>query len=312
MAYRRVCAIIGQPVAEFADHIRQLMGENAGSTARVVTFNPNTNESHVVTVVAATSAWGDRAGRDEEFVLTLAENRGYVHGGGGASGAAAEGTQAAKPQGASKGRRTLFKGRVQLSPSPSSARQSSRGGGGGGGRGRGAPARQGKRQARGQRRPARTVPGLSSIAGVCMLCAVAAAGGISFYASYMSQTAEQGTIEVLRAEIIEIGDTGLGRLLDLELYASHTNCVAVDGIGLTNVIAIHEYGDGCNELTGRWNIDPPANAVSYATDTGVHVILEGHQIPSTDNEWTMIEIDTDTASIIHPVRVTGARATGGW
>lgn len=303
MAYRRVCEIIGQPVAEFADHIRQLMGENAGSTARVVTFNPNTNESHVVTVVAATARWGDRAGRDEEFVLTLAENHGYVHGAGGSPAAAAEGTQPAKPQGASKGRRTLFKGRVQLSPS--AARPSPRGGGG-------TSARQGRRRPSPPRRQAGARPGLSSIAGVCMLCAVAAAGGIAFYTSYMSHAAEQGTINVIRAEIIEIGDTGLGRLLDLELYASHTNCVAVDGIGHDRPMAVHEDGDGCDELTGRRNLDQSPSAVSYGTDTGVHVILEDYQIPSTGSEWTMIEIRTDTASIIHPVRVTGDRVTGGW
>ena len=290
MAYRRVCGIIGQPVAEFADHIRQLMGENAGSAARVVTFNPKTNQSYVVTVAAAAAGWGDRGGRDEEYVLTLAENRGYVHAGSSGEAASGAGGQAAKPP-AAKGKRTLFKGRVQLSPSSQPA---PRRGGGAGTQGNG---RHGPKPRRSQ-----TVPGLSSIAGVCMLCAVAAAGGIAFYSSYMSQAADQGTIEVIRAEALDLDESQQGRLLDLELFASQTSCVYIRWDGMPYV-TLHEDGDACNERIGR---NPPPEAASYTTSTGVHVTLDDYQMNADDREWLMIEIYTDSASVIHPVRVKGA------
>lgn len=294
MAYRRVCGIIGQPVAEFADHIRQLMGENAGSTARVVTFNPKTNQSYVVTVAAAASGWGDRGGgRDEEFVLTLAENRGYVHAAASDSAGSGAGARAAKPQEAPKGKRTLFKGRVQLSPSPS--QPAPRRGGAGTPDGD-----EGRRESRPRR--SRTIPGLSSIAGVCMLCAVAAAGGIAFYSSYMSQAADQGTIDVIRAEVLDLDETQRGRLLDMELFASQTSCVYLRGDGIPH-ITLHEDGDACNERFGR---NPPPEAVSYTTATGVHVTLDDFQMGADDREWLMIEVYTDSASIIHPVRVKGA------
>ena len=299
-AYRKVCEIIGQPAAVFADHIRQLMGENGDNGARIVTYNKSKNISHVVTVAATATGAGDRR-HDEEFVLTLAENRGYVHGAGGGEGAS--GGQAAKPQeGAAKGRRTIFKGRVQLSPSPQPS--SPRGGRGGGGGGVAPSTRRGGGGGRAPaaRRQPRTIPGLSSIAGVCMLCAVAAAGGVAFHASYMSQSADHGTINVIRAEVLDLDETVNGRLLDLELFASQTSCVYIRGDRMPHV-TLHEDGDACNERFGR---NPPPEATSYTTSTGVHVTLEDFQMGADDREWLMIEIYTDTASIIHPVRVKGA------
>lgn len=294
-AYRKVCGIIGQPVAEFTDHIRQLMGENADTTARVITFNPKTNQSHIVTVAAAAADGGDRAGGGEEYLLTLTENRGYVHGGAEGSAAAAA-AAAGTPDGgqAAKGKkRTLFKGRVQLSPSQSAPR----GGGGGGGRGRGRRPSAGR-----PRRQARTSPGLSSIAGVCMLCAVAAAGGIAFYASYMSQTADHGTINVIRAEVIDLDESHGGRLVDVELFASHTSCVMMYDSILHTVL--YEEGGGCDDDTWR---DPPPEADSYTTSTGVHVTLDDYRMQADDRKWMMLEIHTDTASIVHPVKVEGVR-----
>ena len=306
MAYRKVCAIIGQPMAEFADHLRKLVGEEADSTAHVVTYDPNTHKSYVVTVAAhvdtgrgGAGGGGSGAG-NEEFLLTLAENREYVHdggaGGGGDGGATKTG--AAKPTGAAKGRRTLFKGRVQLPP-PSAGRQpaaSPRGTAGN---------RQGqkqKRRAAGRPSIPRTIPGLSSIAGVCMLCAVASAGGLAFYGSYMSQTADHGTIEVIRAEVIDVDETHGGRFIDLELFASHTSCVQMYDRNILTVL--HEEGDdGCRDT---WR-DPPPEATSYDTSTGVHVVVDDLRTGADDREWLMLEIQTDAASIVHPVRVSGSR-----
>ena len=274
-----------------------------------------TDKSYVVTVAAAGC---DRA-CDEEFILTLAE--GAARGGAGGTGTSAAASSTA-------GKRTLFKGRVQLSPHSKArpdvgsarlrdamgdsggrgaghrrgnggmagAAGAAAGGGGGGGSGGG------------PRRSSATTPGLSSIAGVCMLCAVAAAGGLAFYMSYMSQVSEQGTIDVIRAEIVQIGEAGFGRIFDLELYASHTSCVWIDNIGIggsgAKKIVLHEDGDGCN---AHARSDPVPEAVSYGTSTGVHIILDDYQLRSNGNEWVMVEIYTATASIIHPVRVTGAR-----
>ena len=314
-AYRKVCEIIGQPVADFADHLRKIVGEKAESTAHVVTYDPSTDKSYVVTVAAAGC---DRPG-DEEFILTLAEG-----GSGGTAsarssqgdGVAAASATAAAAAATATTKRTLFKGRVQLPPPPLHSRAQAivgrnAGGMGAGGRSDG---RGGNRLEYGERTAARrqppvsnhrqsgTSPGLSSIAGVCMLCAVAAAGGIAFYTSYMSQTAEQGTIEVIRADIVQIGETGKGRILDLEMYASHTSCVTMFGSGL-DYRSIYEEGPGCDKLTRK---GPLPEATSYGTDTGVHITVDDLQILTTDTEWVMLEISTDTASIIHPVRVTGA------
>lgn len=288
-AYRKICGIIGQPVAEFTDHIRKLMGENADSTARVVTFNPKTNQSYVVTVAAAAGGWGDRAGGNEEYLLTLTENHGYVHGAGGSAAAAAAAATADGGQAAKGKKRTLFKGRVQLSPTAS--RPAPRGGGGNGGR----------PSAGGPRRSPRTLPGLSSIAGVCMLCAVASAGGIAFYASYMSQTADHGTINIIRAEVIDLDESMGGRLVDVELFASHTSCVMMYDRSLHTVL--YEEGDGCRDT---WR-DPPPEADSYTTSTGVHVSLDDYRMQADDRKWMMLEIQTDTASIVHPVKVEGVR-----
>ena len=300
-AYRKVCAIIGQPAAEFADHLRKLVGEEADSTAQVVTYNPNTRESYVVTVAAhAETGWGGAGGGgggagNEEFLLTLAENREYVPDGGtgtggtGGGGGAAK-TGAAKPTGA-KGRRTLFKGRVQLPPT-SAGRQpaaSSRG-----------TAGNNKSDRQGQKQKRRAA-GLSSIAGVCMLCAVASAGGLAFYGSYMSQTADHGTIEVIRAEVLDVEETHGGRFIDLELFASHTSCVQMYDRNILTVL--HEEGDGCRDT---WR-DPPPEATSYDTSTGVHVVVDDLRTGADDREWLMLEIQTDAASIVHPVRVVGSR-----
>ena len=139
-----------------------------------------------------------------------------------------------------------------------------------------------------------------------MLCAVAAAGGIAFYASYMSQTADHGTIEVIRAEIIDIDETSGGRFLDLELFATHTSCARLlsDALGIGGGgMVLYEEGDGCDRHTGAGQ-HPGVEA--YATSTGVHVILSDHQRHGDDKEWAALEIVTDTASIVHMVRIAGA------
>ena len=299
-AYRKVCRLIGQPVDEFTERIRALIGEQALASAQVEAFNPKTNRSYTVTVAAA----GCDRGADGELLLQLSESRLDNGGGGkGASAPAPEGGKGAAPsQGTARGtpvRKVLFKGRVQL-PLPQSApggaastkgAGGASGGGGGGGTGNGGHS-AGRRS--------RGAPGLSSIAGVCMLCAVAAAGGLTFYASYMSQTADHGTINVIRAEVLDIDDSNGGRLIDLEIFASHTSCArAYDGNAQW---LLYEEGDACN----TWRSVPP-EVVSYETSTGVHIVMDDYQRPADDREWLMIEIHTDTASIIHPVRVQGVR-----
>ena len=302
-AYSKVCDIIGQPAAEFADRIRQAVGERAETAARLVMYDPEKDRSYTVIVAAAGC---DRA-VDEEFLITLTE------------GAAAAGRPRAERQrdaagsGPSASKRTLFKGRVQLSPN--SQARAARGG-------RGEPARRPRRQSGGQAgrqpsssssspapgRPKSGLPGLSSIAGVCMLCAVAAAGGIAFYASYMSQTADHGTIEVIRAEIIDIDESRGGRFLDLELFATHTSCARLfsDVLGITRGggLVLYEEGDGCDRHTGAGQY-PGVEA--YATSTGVHIVLSDFQRAGDDKEWATLEIVTDTASIAHTVRIAGAR-----
>lgn len=299
-AYRKVCDAIGVPMAEFADHLRQVLGEKATSCARVVLYNPARDVSYVVTVAAAAC---DRRG-DEEFVLAVSESGGR---------AAPPGEAGAPPTPSPAGKKMLFKGRVQLTPSPTarrlhpsgaSARAPSGGRIGAGGSAIGAGGRRG-RSGRPEPRAPRTA-GLSSIAGVCMLCAVAAAGGIAFYASYMSQVADHGTIEVIRAEIIDIEETAGGRLLDLELFASHTSCVRLfsDALGMWRGLVLYEEGDGCDRHIGAGQQHPGVE--TYATSTGVHIVLSDFPREADDREWAALEIVTDTASIVHMARIAGA------
>ena len=278
-AYRKVCRVIGQPVDEFTERIRAIIGEQAMASAQVEAFNPKTNRSYTVTVAAA----GCDRGADGEFLLALTESRvENSDGNSGSGGSAPDGGKGGRAPSSGGGqapvRKVLFKGRVQLPP-PRSAP-----GAGEGGR---PPRRRG-------------TPGLSSIAGTCMLCAVAAAGGLAFYSSFMSNATDQGTIEIIRAEVIDIDESNGGRLIDLELYTSHTSCVrAYDDRAQW---LLYEEGDACN----TWRTPPP-EVVSYETATGVHIIMDDLQRPADDREWMMLEIHTDTASIIHPVRIMGLR-----
>lgn len=303
-AYRKVCRVIGQPVDEFTDRIRAIIGEQAMTSAQVEAFNPKTNRSYTVTVAAAGCDRGD----DGEFLLALSETRAAAPADGdpnAASAAAAGGggKGGAKPsdKGRAPVRKILFKGRVQL-PAPRSAPDTAAASakGGRGGRDGGTSGNGGG----GRRR--RDAPGLSSIAGVCMLCAVAAAGGIAFYSSYMSQTADHGTITIIRAEIFDLGETRHGRFLDLELFASHTSCVIVTVEGKKSPFPVYEEGDsGCNDRTG---LDPPPEAEAYETSTGVHVTMNDYRnLEGDDRELIIIKVETDTASIIQPVRVLGVR-----
>ena len=292
--YQKVCSVIGQPALEFADRIRQVVGFNAGADAHLVAYNKHTNMSYQISVTAAVAG-----GSGGEYLMTLAEE----HGGSAADGAPANG-------------KLIFKGRVQMPPAAaargSGRRRPGEDAAGGGNSGSGSESSRGRRQRRSSRR---REAGLSNIAGVCMLCAVASIGGATFYGSYMSQVSDAGTIIVHSAEIYDMKEGVGGTFLSMDILATHTSCVLLQSKfteslsrhSADGAYVLYNEGDACD---GRaTHLIAPSGVQAAHTSTGVRLTLSpmavGAGLP--DREWFTLEILADDASIIHPVRVTDMR-----